>query len=107
MHQPPTYARAESALLRLVWAFVAPAALALSTMALALDRTEVTSARTVFWVAASAMPLARGLDILRFGGTTRDGSPATRDDLRRYVIGIVLLAPALWFGAHLLRSYVG
>jgi len=43
---------------------------------------------------------ARAADALKFGGTTAEGEPATREDVISYAILLVLVTGAAWFVAQ-------
>jgi hypothetical protein len=53
-----------------------------------------------YWAVVALVAGARHADIARFGGTTAEGAPATMRDFRRYALGLLLAAAALWGTVH-------
>lgn len=51
-----------------------------------------------------AMIAARWIDLSRFGGTRADGSPATRNDLIRYAVIVLVAGSLTWLAVRLLAA---
>jgi len=84
---------------RLFWMILGPIGLAL--LAMVIVRHGAFSLRDgVFAVALMGAMFARYIDVSRYHGKTADGAPATMKDVRSYVRGLLLLAVAMWGGAH-------
>jgi hypothetical protein len=56
-----------------------------------------------YWGVVALLAGARHLDIARFGGTTVEGTPAAIQHFRRYALGLLFAAAALWIAVHALR----
>jgi hypothetical protein len=54
----------------------------------------------VFWTGVISTAAFRYVDIAKYRGQTAGGRPATMQDLRRYVIGLVTTASAVWMLAQ-------
>jgi hypothetical protein len=53
-----------------------------------------------------AMILARGFEFYKGRPRTAEGEPATFGHLRRYLIGLLIVAAAVWIVANVLGNYV-
>ena len=100
--QPKNFStpRSGSVFLRVVWMAALPAIVLCILM---LTRVQpwtlgLTDAVVVGILAAGIT--ARALDALHFGGTTADGSPATRSHVVGYSIRIVAATVAAWIVAQ-------
>lgn len=58
----------------------------------------------IFWVTVAAIALARYMDIQVWKGLTAMGTPATKSDLRKYLVMLGIFSTALWGLAHLFNS---
>lgn len=88
-------------LLRVFWMLIGPAAMALAGLhILFYSPARFALADAVFLGVAAALPPARRLDIVRYGGTTAEGQPATLQAWRRYAITVVGVAVAAYIAAH-------
>ena len=84
---------------RLFWMILGPIGLAL--LAMVIVRHGAFSLRDGVFAAGLLLALyARYIDVSRYHGKTAEGSPATMKDVRSYVRGLLLLAVAMWGGAH-------
>ena len=57
----------------------------------------------VFWVTVVAMAIVRYLDIQAWKGLTAMGTPATKADLRKYLVMLGICSTVVWGLAHLLN----
>jgi hypothetical protein len=92
------------AVARLYWMLLGNAVLALIAFRIAQpgpERTWITD--VAFWTVAASLVLVRYLDIVRLGGTTASGEPASSRDWRGYSWRLLLIALAVWIVAHALR----
>ena len=64
-----------------------------------------TPADFAFLMLLAGLPFARWLDYHLGGPLTSTGEPATPADLRRYVVGTVLLGVCVWVTANVLGNY--
>lgn len=81
-------------LLRLFWMGFGNAALLFATIHLAVGERFATAAG-IFGTIIVMLLATRALDILRFGGLTTSNRPATKRDLARYSVGLVLASAFL------------
>jgi hypothetical protein len=56
----------------------------------------LTAKDALFWTIVPAVVALRYVDVMRLGGRTADGEPATRRDFLRHAIGLVALSAVLW-----------
>lgn len=99
------YDNAQGCLLRLFW--MAGGNLALLVLILSIANQDgFTLLDGLYWVVIAALVSARYVDIVRFGGLTADGTPATKEHFRRYTTWLVLVAIGLWVATHLLQGVV-
>jgi hypothetical protein len=88
-------------LVRLGWMLFGFVAIAMTAMTIASRPTWTISWRDgVFWGAVIASALFRYLDVVKFHGETANGERASLRDLRRYVLGLVVLTVCLWSGVQ-------
>ncbi len=84
---------------RLFWMILGPIGLIL--LAMVILRHGAFSLRDgVFAIALLGAMFARYVDVSRYHGKTAEGAPATMKDVRSYMRGLLLLAVAVWGGAH-------
>ena len=57
----------------------------------------------VFWVTVAAMAIVRYLDIQIWKGMTAMGTPATKADLKKYLILLGIFSTVVWGLAHFLN----
>ena len=77
--------------------------IALVMAALAIYKSVGWSiADLAFWLTVGLLIGARYIDIVRYQGTTAEGEPATRAHLKRYVLGLLVVAAAVWTVARAL-----
>lgn len=94
--------RPQGCLLRLFW--MAFGNLALLALALLIfKRRGFSFLDLAYWGVVVALGSARHADITRLQGLTINGEPATMQHLRRYLLGLFLVAAALWISVHALR----
>ena len=101
----PTPASGVGCAVRLAWLAVGPLVVMFTAAVIARhDRTSVAFASAIFWGTVLAMLGLRYLDVTKLGGMTADGNPASRADLKQYVIRGLLAAAALYGLALLIRG---
>ena len=90
---------------RLLWLVAGPVAVAFSAAVVARhDTSSLVTAGSVFWGAVVAMLALRYWDVMRLGGQTSSGEPATPAHLKRYSITVALTALAMFGVALLVRG---
>ncbi len=92
-------------LARLVWMGIGNAELLYAAVYVAQHAEDVASANVIFGTVVVALLAARTLDVLRLGGTTTRGEPATVWHLRRYAFGLVAISGLLWAAGYASRSW--
>jgi hypothetical protein len=93
------------AVARFYWMLGGNAVLALLALGIAQPGPERTLiADVAFWVVATSLVLVRYLDIKLLGGAAASGEAASFGDWRRYSTWLLLVALAVWVGAHLVRD---
>jgi hypothetical protein len=97
-----TPAAGASVLLRIFWVLFGNIIAAVCAVAIAMsDRSGFfTWADPVYWLTVAALIAARYTDIVRYGGTTADGQPATLAHWRRYATVVAVASILIWAGAH-------
>lgn len=60
----------------------------------------------LFFGTLAAMLAARGFEFFKGAPRTADGTPATRDHLRRYALGVIGIGLPLWIGANVVGNYL-
>lgn len=98
--EPNTYTQPAGCLLRMFWMAAGNLALFLMVV-LIVQRRGFSILDGVYWLIVAALIAARYVDITRFDGLTASAEPATRRDLGRYALGLVVAATAVWLVAHL------
>jgi hypothetical protein len=94
-------------LVRFVWLAFGPALLFVLTFKIG-QSARVSALDALFWAVVVVMVLLRYIDIARLGGMTSNCEPATPGDWRRYAVGVLVVAAALWALAHtLLIDFMG
>lgn len=101
----PARSRALGALARIYWMFLGNMLLMLLACALLLEPGSgwVDAA---FFGAAASIVLVRVLDVSVLGGTTADGEPSSRADVRRFVVLYLFLAVVVWGAAKVMVRLV-
>ena len=80
---------------RIFWMMLGPLGLLMTAFKVYLsDRWSV--ADVAFWLIVALLIGARYVDIVRFKGQTMNGEPATRAQLKRYVLLVLVAGAALW-----------
>ena len=88
-------------LARFVWMAVGNAALFMLAVTIAQKEALSLSVYDLaFWLVPVVVIVVRFIDITRLGGKTVDAEPATLAHWRRYALGLVAVAVALWLAAH-------
>lgn len=101
--QQVKYDNPQGCLLRLFW--MAAGNLALLGLILSIANGDgFTLLDGLYWAVVAALVSTRYVDIVRFGGLTVDGTPATKEHFRRYTAWLALVALALWITTHLLQG---
>lgn len=94
-----------STVLRLYWALVGHAVVYLSLATIVARHARFPSTLDlVIWAAVALMLVARHVDIVRYGGQTLYGEPATLTQFRRYAATLVGVTAAASVFAHLLAG---
>lgn len=96
---PAAYTPPQGCLLRLFWMALGNLAL-LGAAAFIGRRGAFSFLDAIYWLVVIALGAARYFDVVRFHGQTIEGEAATRDDLRRYLVRLLVLAIVLWAVAH-------
>lgn len=95
-------------LVRLFWMGVGNLAIALCLIGIFREKSPVPDALdAIYLVAVIATLAARYVDIVRFGGTTSEGQPATLADWRRHALLLGAIAAVAWLTARLGGPYLG
>jgi hypothetical protein len=92
---------------RMTWMLAGPLVLFVTLYYVLTSGTGwTTPADGLYFVILAAMALGRWAEFR--GGSPRrsTGEPATRQDLHRYLLGLLILGPALWALANLLGNHV-
>jgi hypothetical protein len=88
-------------LLRLGWMLFGFVAIAMTAMTIANRPVWTIGWRDgVFWAAVLVTALFRCLDVVKFHGETAHGERATLRDMRRYLLGLIVISVCLWSGAQ-------
>lgn len=97
--------RSGSVLLRLFWALVGHAIIYMSLAGIAVHKAEFPAPLdAAVWITVAAMLVARRLDIVRYGGQTLYGEPATLGHFRRFALLLVTVTAAASVMVHALAS---
>ena len=87
-------------LTRLAWVMAAPVALLALGVSLARNGSGAWSIESaLYWAVVAVAITMRYLDIFRYQGETTQGKPASREDWRRYSLGLPAVALAAWSAA--------
>ena len=90
-----------SAFVRFGWIAIGFVALVMMTLSIANHPEWRFGWRdAVFWGVALGTGILRYIDVMRLGGETANGEPATPRDLRNYLLGLSVIATATWCLAH-------
>jgi hypothetical protein len=93
-----------SALARVGWMVVGTISMLALAMSIASLPAWSFGVRDVlFWSVTLGTGTLRYIDVTRLEGQTASGEPATRADLWRYLLGLAVLACALWLAAQSVR----
>jgi hypothetical protein len=92
-------------LARFYWMMLGPLILALLTIANVNGKGWFGMADVAFLVMLAGLVVARWYEFRRGDPTTSTGEPATPNDLRRYVIGVIVIGLGLWVLANLAGNY--
>lgn len=89
------------ALTRLGWIAVGPVVMLGMGMSIAsLPAWSFGVRDLVFWGVAVLVGVLRYVDIVTLDGQNSYGQPATKTDLRRYLVGLALVVSVVWLGAQ-------
>lgn len=92
-----------SVLLRLFWALAGHAVIYLSLATIVSRRAGFPSTLdVVVWATVAQMLVARRADIVRYGGQTLYGEPASLADFRRYAAALVAVTAGASVAVHAL-----
>ena len=92
---------------RVFWMMVGPLSLMLTVYFIVSSGTGWrTAADVLYFVILGGMPLGRWLEFRGGRPLTSSGEPATPAHLRRYVLLVLILGPALWIAANVLGNHV-
>ncbi len=100
----PQHAPSESpggCLLRLFWMAFGNLALVMIAIMM-IQRRGFSALDAGYWGVVVALVIGRYVDITRFGGRTASAEPATVDHFRRYAVGLLTTAAAVWACVHVL-----
>jgi hypothetical protein len=91
-------------MVRVGWLVATPAVVAVTAAVLVRDDGgSVVGLSIAYWGSVLAMLVLRYVDIVKLGGTTADGEPASRAHLRRYAVGVVSVTAAVYVLALVLQ----
>jgi hypothetical protein len=90
---------ASGCLLRLFWMLFGHLLLAVLGGLIAIEK-ELSLFDAAYWATVLGLIGARYLDIVRFGGSTAEGNPATMLHFRRFTGYLLGLASVAWLAAH-------
>jgi hypothetical protein len=96
------YDRPGGCLLRLFWMAFGNLALVLIALVI-IERRDFSAVDVAYWLVVVALVIARYVDIARFAGRTASDEPATLRHFRRYALGLLASAAALWTCVHVLN----
>lgn len=99
--QRAEYDRPGGCLLRLLWMAFGNLALVMIAIVI-IERRDFSAVDVAYWLVVVVLVVARYLDITRFAGRTASDEPATMRHFRRYALGLLVSAAAVWTGAHVL-----
>lgn len=99
--QPTAYDRPGGCLLRLFWMAFGNLALVMMTIVI-IERRAFSAVDVAYWLVVLALVIVRYVDITRFAGRTASDEPATMRHFRRYSLGLLASAAAVWATVHLL-----
>ena len=99
------HASATGALIRLYWMLLGNAAAFLIAASEIHDPVHLVWKDVLFAALVLSLPVARFIDLRKFGGTTADGAPLTAAGLRRYTIAVLAAFAAIGIGFHVLRAF--
>ena len=93
-------------LMRLMWMAVGNLAIILCLVAIFHERaSRIGGIDLLYGLAVLGTIAARYVDIVRFGGTTGDGAPATLADWRRHAVSLGAAAALAWLAARWALPY--
>jgi len=93
---------ASGCLARFYWMVVGNMALAFLAMGIFEQNWWPPTWRdAAFWAVVASLAVVRFVDIRLLGGRTGEGEPASESHLRRYIVGLIVVAGGLWALAHL------
>ena len=93
---------------RIFWMMAGPACLLVSTVMI-LNSPGAgwrTGADIVYWVALGGMILGRWVEHQAGSPRNAMGEPAGPTDLRRYVLVVATLGPAIWLAANFVSNHL-
>ena len=92
---------------RVTWTVLGPFALLLITAGIVSRGTGWATALDVcFGVVVGLMLFGRWVEQRSGSATSLHGEPSTLEQCKRYMIGLLLVAVALWSGANLLGNHI-
>jgi len=94
-------------LARVFWLMLGPIAAGLALLGIVRHGEGwATLVDGVFLVVVGLMLLCRWVEIRSGSAMTATGKPATVRHLRRYAVGLLVVAPILWIAANLVGNHV-
>ena len=97
---PHDQTSAAAVFLRIFWMILGNMVLGLSALVIAGGASTPGAADAVFCGTVPLLIAARRVDILRHGGKTASGEPATMSHWRRHAILLLACAAVLWAAAR-------
>jgi hypothetical protein len=92
-------------LCRMTWMFIGPMLLVAATIAVAVKRNGwVSFADVAFFLVLGAMLAGRWFEFRLGDPQTATGERATRQDLRRYALGMVAVGLGIWGAATVVAT---
>ncbi len=98
---------APAALARLYWMMGGNAALGFLLAFIAKSRPAFSSFDLAYWAVFASLIAVRYVDVTRLGGSTAEGTPATRAHWRRYSAVLSAICVAAWAAAHAVALLIG
>lgn len=92
-------------LARIYWMFAGNAALAVVAALIASSGATLSWRDLAYGAIASSLVAVRYADVTVLGGTTADGTAATRAHWRRYAVALSAVCAAVWVLAHVAARF--
>lgn len=98
------YASGAGFLLRLFWMAFGNLLLLYLAGSIMRDSVWALSSRDLaYWLTVVALVVARYVDVARYEGLTISSEPATQAHVRRYAVGLFVIAMFVWAGAQSIK----